>query len=872
MTFASRCWRLSTTLVVTAVALLVAGLALSRPASAAPSPQIPSPAAPDHTEAISRAVAYLGARQLPDGSLPGFYGTGDEFTTLKGVLALAAAGYPQHTLAASPTQATLLDFLAARAVTYTHDVSATLLPARAGMLAVGVVAGDMDPHAFGGMDVVAELAATFHPATGAYSTTAQTPLASGAATAYGQAWAILGLAAAQAPVPAPAVDFLLELQELDGGWGYGFGGDVDTTALALQALLASGHVPPGATEVLAAQAFLRAQQDAAGSWGFTWGGTYYPSADSTAATLQALVALGYTPATHTWRAANGDPHSALAAMQAPDGSFSGNALGTAHAVAGLAEAPLPLFGRMQRARLALTYLHDLQGADGRWPALFGHPAGPTADAVLAFAAAGYDPHTVRASGSVSSAMDYLAATASDYAALSPDAAGKLALAVVAAGDDPASFGDVDLVDVVNGYYSPTVGAFAGDPGNTWHQALPILGLRAAGEDVPPTATQRLRELQQADGGWKYDLNPWSPASDPDSTGLAMQALAAAGEPVGSAALVSATAYLRDQRNLDGGWGSANSTALAIQGLLAAGIDGRDPAWLVRGRDLFAVLGEAQKPDGPFTYGAFDDAFATRQAVPALVGRTLPLSPLAPGPWSPVLRGPDPDRLVVGAADYDLAAGQVVLPFGSDLDVTAVVTGVWRRTAGAWSATFTMTRGAGRFTWALPFTDTAGYELRLVARDAAGVQGATEQLYRGQADLRTSAKGVTPSEAWTGQTVTYTVALHNSGPVTATGVVMTDTLGWEVGFADWVTRNGAHVGVRDGAETITWTGEVPPATTVSIAFTARVIEQADTLQLLHEHAVSNTVRYTSQNAGAGALEAAFMLRRYKALFLPLTLRE
>jgi uncharacterized repeat protein (TIGR01451 family) len=293
---------------------------------------------------------------------------------------------------------------------------------------------------------------------------------------------------------------------------------------------------------------------------------------------------------------------------------------------------------------------------------------------------------------------------------------------------------------------------------------------------------------------------------------------------------------------------------------------------VRGRDLFAVLGEAQKPDGPFTYGAFDDAFATRQAVPALVGRTLPLSPLAPGPWSPVLRGPDPDRLVVGAADYDLAAGQVVLPFGSDLDVTAVVTGVWRRTAGAWSATFTMTRGAGRFAWALPFTDTAGYELRLDARDAAGVQGATEQLYQGQADLRTSAKGVTPSEAWTGQTVTYTVALHNSGPVTATGVVMTDTLGWEVGFADWVTRNGAYIGVQDGAETITWAGEVPPAATVSIAFTARVIEQADTLQLLHEHAVSNTVRYTSQNAGAGALEAAFMLRRYKALFLPLTLRE
>ncbi len=709
--------------VLTATVALFATLALlSGPATASPDGGIPSPAAPDHTSAITRAVAYLHSQQRPDGGLPGFASGSDPFATAKGVIALAAVNLPQDTLAIAPTGTTMLDYLAGAAFTYTRDLSGKLFPNRAGLLTVAAVAGEADPKTFGGVDLVAAMRSAYHPPTGAYSTTASLGFATGEASAVNQAWTVLGLAAAQESVPLTATHFLLELQEDDGGWGYGAGGDVDTTALALQALLATGHVSPEADEVQAGLDFLQAEQDRAGGWGFEWGGSYAPSADATASALQAVVAAGYTPATKSWAAPEGDPHAALAGMQAADGSFSGNALGTAHAIAGLAEAPLPLFGREQRGRLGLAWLAQLQGADGAWPTPFGYPAGATADAVLAFAAAGYDPATVRAAAGSPSAMEYLSGTAAAYAAVGPDAAGKLALAVSAAGGDPTTFGGTDLVAAISAYYSPTVEAFAGDPGNSWHQSLAILGLRAAGEPLPEGTLQTLRDLQQPDGGWKYDLNPWSPESDPDSTGLAMQALVAAGAPPTATSLVSATAYLRAERDAEGGWSSANSTALAIQGLLAAGADLGAPAWQVGGRGPLAALEGYQKPDGAFAYGLYDSAFATRQAVPALLGRSYPLSGTL-APWAPVMTGPDPDRLVLGRPRYDGATGSVVMPFGSDLNANGAVTVNWRlHETVVLVGSAGMARGAGHFTAALPFSLTDRYVLSFTALDPDGVQG------------------------------------------------------------------------------------------------------------------------------------------------------
>ncbi len=605
--------------VSTDVALAQGG---AKPATKAPAPDGAYPIY--DSPAISQALAYIATKQLDNGGIEGWTpGVADEFTTIKTVLALAAARRPVSAMT-SATGNTPLDFLAGVAITYTHDLSGTLLPGRAGMLAVAVVAGDGNAYDFGGMNIVHELTGTYHAATGAYSTTAQAGFSNGAAGTINQLWAILGLAAAQEAVPVGATDFLIGLQEPDGGWGWGSGaGDVDTTAMVVQALLASGNLEPTHQKVQEGLDFLRATQADWGGWE-AWG---MPSADSTAAAIQAIVAAGYVPATESW-AHSPNPQTGLAGLQAADGSFGGNALGTAHAIAGLAEAPLPIPGRLQRARLALTWMNEQQQADGSWPGFPG-PEGATCDAVLAYAAAGYDPNTVTAAGSPTSAIEFLAGRAATYANGGPDQAGKLAVTVVAAGQDPHDFGGVDLVHILTAtHYSPTLGAF-GVPTNTWHQAFAILGLAAAGETVPVSATQTLLSLQQPDGGWKYDLSdsPWN-TTTPDSTGLAMQALIAAGVPVNDASIVNALGFMRAQQDGQGGWGNANSTAYAMQGLLAVGED-LIAGWSVGGHSPYNALAAYQKPDGPFVWTwdwAEDNGLATWQAVPALLGQAMPIYP------------------------------------------------------------------------------------------------------------------------------------------------------------------------------------------------------------------------------------------------------
>ncbi len=715
--------------VVMGILPLIVFVALVSPAFQAKAQPAPIAAAYNspiyNSQSISKAVGYLQSKQLPNGGIEGWVvGQADEFTTIKTVQALAAAGRPLQALT-SVSGTTPLDYLAARAITYTHAETGTgqLFPGRAGMLAVAVAAGEGDPYSFGGMNIIHELTNTYHPATGAYSTTAVQGWTSGAAGAINQVWSILSLAAVQVAVPVSATDFLIGLQEGDGGWGYGFGGDVDTTALVLQALLASGNVEPTHIKAQEGLTFLRSQQAASGGWQ-AWGSL---SPDSTAVAIQAIAAAGYTPVAASWAAASGRaPHDDLLGLQAADGSLDGNALSTAHAILGLAEAPLPILARLPRAKLALSWMNSQQNADGSWSSLGSPHPGATCDAALAFAAAGLDPATVMATGSALSPMDYLSATAQSFVTKTADSAGKLAMVVAAAGQDPRNFGGVNIIHTLtNTWYSPTLGAF-GVPTNTWHQAFAILGMAAAGEPVHVSATQTLLGLQQPDGGWSYDLGyVWT---TPDDTGLAMQALIAAGVPPTHTSLISATAFLRAQQDQDGGWGNANSTAFAVQGLLAAGEN--LPDWQKNGHTPYAALAAYQKPDGPFVYmwdspwgKPTDDFFATRQAVPALLGRYTPFTPTAAlSTFTAVSRGADPDRILAVAPRVAWGNSvKVLVPFGSDLDMDASVELDWRALGQtAWIAA-ALSRGEGVFTATLPLTRPLTYEFRATLTDVDGVQ-------------------------------------------------------------------------------------------------------------------------------------------------------
>ncbi len=279
----------------------------------------------------------------------------------------------------------------------------------------------------------------------------------------------------------------------------------------------------------------------------------------------------------------------------------------------------------QPVRSALDWLPTQQGAEGG----FANP-GTTCDVVFALASAGHNPNTWRPTPLGPSVMDYLATNAAAYAT-GPAQTGKLIVAVVAAGLDPTDFGGLDLLAHLRSFGN---GAGAYGAG-AMDQAWALLALRAAGQEVTEAERAALRSYQQANGGWE-GAPGWG--TDTNTTALAIQALLAAGEPRTSKAVQAARAHLLEQQNDDGGfpytkpspWGSdsdANSTAYVLQAILALGEDPTaEPWWRGAGYDPVAALLRFQAPSGAFEWqpGFGANLLATAQAIPALMGKTLPL--------------------------------------------------------------------------------------------------------------------------------------------------------------------------------------------------------------------------------------------------------
>ena len=725
---------------VLVLVLLFTALSMGKPAAAAETPTLVSfhsqQTSLPVSEVISGAIAYIATQQQPDGGIDAFrLGLGSNPSgSARAVLALVAAGRPAESLVYSATSLSLVDYLEPQVVTFTHDITGSLFPERAGLMIAAASAANQDPANFGGMDLVAELEATYDPTNGAYHTEALEGWTTGAANDLNQIWSILGLSSAGWPIPISATNYLLDSQGEDGSWGFGH---PDTTGMAVVALIASGNVEPTDEVIQNALGFFKDTQLSNGGWRPSWDQDPL-NVDTTAWVMQAQATAGYTPVTASWANSEGTPRSALISQQQESGLIGGtygNAYSTIEAIFGLSENPVFMLGRSIRTMRTLTWLSELQTEDGSWPDLF-EPAGATADVVLAYMAADFDPYTIKATGSMTSAMDYLESQAIDYADKDPARAGKLALVAATSNSDPTNFGGVDLIDMLNSsYYKPALGGFTNVTGtygitNTYFQAFPILGLTAAGKIIPGNVKQTLLDLQQPDGGWKYDLaeSVWN-TTTPDNTGLALQALVAIGLPLDDTSIISATQYLRDQQDDLGGWDNTNSTAYAIQGLLAIGEDLEDD-WLKNGHSPFDALASFQKVDGPFVFEwnspwllPNDDFFATRQAVPALVEVSYPFTTSSMGTFDPVTRGPDPDRLVAVSPDPMYGGSvEVLIPFGSDQDQDGSATLDWRALgAGDWITGTTVNRANGYLTATLPITDTRSYEFRANFSDPDGVQ-------------------------------------------------------------------------------------------------------------------------------------------------------
>lgn len=156
-------------------------------------------------------------------------------------------------------------------------------------------------------------------------------------------------------VPASTVSYIESKQQAAGSWAYdatpATQPDIDTTGLAIQALIAGG-VPQNDPAITHALAWMAAQQNADGTWSFFGD----ESAESTSRAVLAVTAAGYDPNSRCWRdsvypAGVGQPFvgadGALASLAHTDGSISGPnvfsaAYATGQAVQGLQRSWLPV--------------------------------------------------------------------------------------------------------------------------------------------------------------------------------------------------------------------------------------------------------------------------------------------------------------------------------------------------------------------------------------------------------------------------------------------------------------------------------------------------------------------------------------------------
>jgi energy-coupling factor transport system substrate-specific component len=329
------------------------------------------------------------------------------------------------------------------------------------------------------------------------------------------------------------------------------------------------------------------------------------------------------------------PSGATAVGTAAQRATAGGAASLAPAILALVLVMGVAFTTAVTARAAslspeLSYLSSAQSSDGGFGASPGQGSSElyTAWAAMGLAAAGRDPASV--SRDEHSVLDSLRAEVSTLQGLGD--VERTILAAHACGASPYSFAGRDLVAEVLG---------ARETDNSFEHlvdltAFAIFALRAVGHSpsyVPiREAAGWIERQQSSDGGFSYGTHG-SP-SDVDDTGTALQALVDAGAH-NKHVLGAAADYLIRSQNPDGGFpqqyggeSNAQSTAWAIQGLIAAGYD---PATVRRhgSRSPDGYLESLIAPGGSVRYSRTSSqspVWVTAQALVALAGRTFPVGP------------------------------------------------------------------------------------------------------------------------------------------------------------------------------------------------------------------------------------------------------
>jgi prenyltransferase beta subunit len=289
---------------------------------------------------------------------------------------------------------------------------------------------------------------------------------------------------------------------------------------------------------------------------------------------------------------------------------------------------------------AAAWLEKQQAADGGFLGFSGtSDAGTTADAILALAAA----RNAGVKVDLTQAVDFLEKNALVYAQTGPGQAAKLVLTIVAAGGDPTDVENVNPLSIVEVSAKSETGQIGFGP---FDHALGVLALVATGSDVPSKAIDVFRTTQLEDGSWSFDGTTANGGGDTNTTAVAIQALVAAGE--GNDSMVAkALDYLKSVQTGAGGFpfqkgqapkGDANSTAIVVQAIVALGQDPASADW----KNAAAALAAFQNPSGAFRYTddqPDDNLFATVQAIPAIAGQPYPIAASAGGDGTDVATPP-----------------------------------------------------------------------------------------------------------------------------------------------------------------------------------------------------------------------------------------
>ncbi len=277
-----------------------------------------------------------------------------------------------------------------------------------------------------------------------------------------------------------------------------------------------------------------------------------------------------------------------------------------------------------------SWLVGAQNADGGYGIAPGSSSSPgmTGWAMLGLEAAGRNPRDLGGRGP--SPVDYLRKHVGELS--STGDLERTILALKGAGVSSSNFGGRNLLADLrsrqngNGSYEKQVNL----------TAFAILARSAGGEGSSSLSRsgQWLRDAQNKDGGW---ASVSKGASEPDSTGSALQALALVSP--GSSAIRDGARWLEGAQRKDGGWSltrgaasNSQSTAWAIQGLAAAGAGAAG----IRnnGNSGLDFLAGRRRGDGHYTYSRSSDqtpVWVTAQAISGAAQDPYPIPPVARKP-------------------------------------------------------------------------------------------------------------------------------------------------------------------------------------------------------------------------------------------------